>query len=432
MNRIPVSLLVLLCGFLAMMPARAIEKPGDSDSAEGAVVSLAQALRQALSRNPDALTAQAEIARARALMEEARSHSLPSLNGLAAYTRLPGDDLLGGSLIAARDTLSASAVLTVPLVVPVQWAQWSHARNDLQTAQASAVAVQRAVAIATAHAYLFVLVQRRLLAISRVSRDTAKAHYEYAYTRSRGGLGNRLDEVRALDELRSDEADVEQAELATTRAREALGVLAGEAQALDVKDDVTLAALPAQEGVSEELLRARPDLVALFRRRTAAGAVLADSWRDFLPTLSGSLAGALQTPQTALAPNVGWQAQLALAFPIYDGGLRSAAKRERRALVAEAELALDNALRTARSEVRVAYSALARAERALTLTTAAADAATEALELALRAYRGGAVSNLEVIDAERRNRAASVQVAVVQDSVRKARLDVLFAAGMLP
>jgi outer membrane protein TolC len=424
--------MTLLISVFEIFAAPVWAQAGNPERREGGVLSFAQAISQALSRNPDALTAQVEIARARALVQEARSYSLPTIAGQLSYTRLPGDKVLDGSLIAARDTLAASAALMVPLVAPVQWAQWSHARDDLVTAQADAAAVNRAVAVATARAYLSVLTQRRLLAISGVSRDTAKAHHDYAATRSRGGLGTRLDEVRALDELRSEEAGVELAELAATRAREALGVLLGDVQAIDVQEDVTLATPPPAEAISEEELRARPDLMALLRKKAAALAVLSDSWRDYLPTLIGSLGGALQTPETALNPNVGWQAQLALALPIYDGGFRYAKKRVRRAVVDKAELALDNALRSAQSEVRVAYAALARAERALALTTEAAAAAGETLGLATQAYRGGAVSSLEVIDAERRFRAASVDVAIAQDSVRQARIDVLAAVGLFP
>jgi outer membrane protein TolC len=56
----------------------------------------------------------------------------------------------------------------------------------------------------------------------------------------------------------------------------------------------------------------------------------------------------------------------------------------------------------------------------------------EALDLSTLAYRAGATTNLEVIDAERRARDADTQVAVAEDAARQARLDLLAAGGRFP
>jgi outer membrane protein TolC len=58
--------------------------------------------------------------------------------------------------------------------------------------------------------------------------------------------------------------------------------------------------------------------------------------------------------------------------------------------------------------------------------------ATKALRLANAAYRGGATTNLEVIDAERQARDADAQAAIAEDAAREARLDLLAAAGRFP
>jgi len=48
------------------------------------------------------------------------------------------------------------------------------------------------------------------------------------------------------------------------------------------------------------------------------------------------------------------------------------------------------------------------------------------------AYKAGASTNLEVIDAERQARDADTAVAVAEDSLRQARLDLLIASGRFP
>ena len=47
-------------------------------------------------------------------------------------------------------------------------------------------------------------------------------------------------------------------------------------------------------------------------------------------------------------------------------------------------------------------------------------------------FRAGAATNIEVIDAERAARDADTAVAVAEDTLRRARLDLLTALGRFP
>ena len=73
--------------------------------------------------------------------------------------------------------------------------------------------------------------------------------------------------------------------------------------------------------------------------------------------------------------------------------------------------------------MRIAFEAVQRADDAL---------AQEALELSQLAYRAGATTNIDVIDAERRALDAETDAAVAEDSSRQARLDLLAASGRFP
>ena len=89
-------------------------------------------------------------------------------------------------------------------------------------------------------------------------------------------------------------------------------------------------------------------------------------------------------------------------------------------------------LRQARSDVRAAFEAIRRADAGLRSSRDAADLARRALDLATLAYRAGAVTNIEVIDAERQARDAATQAEVAADTSRQARLTMLAATGHLP
>jgi len=82
--------------------------------------------------------------------------------------------------------------------------------------------------------------------------------------------------------------------------------------------------------------------------------------------------------------------------------------------------------------VRAAFDGMVHADKALIAARAAADLARRALELANVAYKAGATSNLEVIDASRESRAADTAAAQSEDLARQARLDLLAASGRFP
>ena len=95
-----------------------------------------------------------------------------------------------------------------------------------------------------------------------------------------------------------------------------------------------------------------------------------------------------------------------LTVPFYDGGFRYGATEEREALAKEARSNLEAVLRQASSEVRAAFEALYRSDDALLQARDAARFAQDVLTLATLAYRAGATTNIEVIDAERAARDA--------------------------
>jgi outer membrane protein len=401
-------------------------------------VSLADAVRMALAKNPTAVTADAEIRRAEALAVEARSGWYPTLFGSGVYTRLDADRTLAGAagapprVISAADSISANLTLSVPFVHPKAWATWSHASDGIDVATATKVDIRRQIAVATARAYLAVIAQKRVIEATERARDTAHAHWEFSHKRLAGGVGNRIDDVRAEQELATDEAQLASTKGGLIRAEEALGVLVGAEGPIDIADEAALGEPPQLAAALDEARTRRADVKASEVRVIATEHAVRDSWTDYSPYLVGVFQPLYQNPPSLTQPLTGWQAQLLLTLPLYDGGLRYGQKKERDALRDEAKLALEATLRQARSDVRTAFGTLQRADESLQAARQAAVLARQALELATLAYQAGATTNLEVIDAERRARDAETQGVVAEDAARQARLDLLAASGRFP
>ena len=411
------------------IPRRPVEAP---PKASAGAITLDEAVKRAVARNPTAEIAVEEINRAEAVAKQVRAGWLPTLTANGTYTRLDNDRMLNGRVALAKDQLTANVQLTVPLIAPRQWVAYARSKENVDVARAARMDTHREVALAAARAYLTVIAQRRVLDSAQRALNTARAHEDFATTRFQGGVGNRLDSVRASQERATAEARVKSQLTALARAQEALGVVIGEEGSVDAAEDPSLATPPSVDSAIGEAQVRRADIAAQRSRVEVARKTVRDSWVDYLPVLSAVGQPFYQEPPTFTTPRTGWQAQLVLQIPLFDGGNRYGVHEEREALEAQARARLEGALRQARSEVRVAFEAMRRADEALVDARDAAKLAREALELAETAYRAGATSNIEVVDAERRAQEAEIAAAMAEDASRQARLDLLAACGRFP
>ncbi len=409
----------------ATEPAKAAARSDGSPK-----VSLQAAVQRALVANTNTQLALIEVQRSEALLKQVKSSYMPLLTGNATYTHLDSDRVQAGTVLVAQNQLGANLLLTVPIFTPKAWLATRRAEDSVDVARASVEDIRRQIAVAVGRAFLAVIAQRRIIEGAEQARDTAKSHLDFARARLGGGVGNRLDEVRAQQELAVAESQLQNAQIGLVKAREALTVLLSSDEPVDASDDVSLGDSAAPS--FEEARTKRLDLRLLDQRVQTSERALHDDWADYSPTLFGLAQPFYQTPPTATLPRFGWQVQLALSIPIFDGGLRTGQSAERKAIAAAAKENVQGAVRQVRSEIRVAQETVSRAESAAVAARDAARLAQTSVELASVAYKGGASTNLEVIDAERRARDASVAAAVADDAVRQAKFDQLVAAGRFP
>ncbi len=237
--------------------------------------------------------------------------------------------------------------------------------------------------------------------------------------------------MRAAQELTTEEVLLQNQEVALFRAREALGVLVAGEGSMDVSE-MTFGQIPTLNDALNESQRLRPDVLARERAAKAADRTVNQAYADYLPYLNLIAFPFYESQPSATVPQTGWEAQLVLTLPIYDGGLRYGQEHERKALASEAHLTVEATLRQAKSDVRAAFEEMQRADIALDQAQQSAAFGKQALALANLAYRAGATTNLEVIDAERQARDAETQAAIAEDAARQARLDLLAASGRFP
>jgi outer membrane protein len=418
------ALFLLVPAALAAQPAGTPPQP--------VRMTFSQVIDAALTRNVSVRQAAEEILRAQALLREATAAILPGASASLVTTTLNQGRDFNGSVTTPRNQLTASLTISAPLYAPVLWAERVHAADDRQVAELSAAETRRQVAFAAAQAYLAIIARVRVVDANVRARDVAREHYALARQLREMGAGSRLNELRAQQALSSDEALLQEVELSVYQAQEALGVLVAEVGPVAAADDPPLD-VPGELAEAEDaMLGRRTDLLLAAGRERAAARVVSDSWKDWLPSVSGLFQPLYTTPQTIFQPSFSWRAQILVATPLFDGGSRGARRASREVTLRESTLAKDQLTLEARSEERAARESLRRTTQALASIRAAADQAHQVVDIVNVSFKAGASTNIEVIDAQRVARDADLAVAIAEDQVRQARLALLVALGLFP
>lgn len=394
-------------------------------------VTFDEAVRRAMANHPTIQRASADIIRADAVLQQVRARALPSIDASLATNVIDPITRFSGSAIFPRTQTVTTASVAVPLITPVRWAERLQAADQVLVSQRGLDEARRQLAVATGQAYLAVIAEGRVLELNERALENARAHYDYANQRFLGGLGSRLNAVRAEQEVSSNEARVEDARLGVRRAQEALGVLMAAEGPVDAAVDPAFD-VPPPTVPDAELVAAREDVRTILAREAAAFRRASDAWKDYLPSVTALFTPEVLAPSGLFANARSWRASVLFSVPLLDSGQRRGQTREREALVDVARSERASAERQARSEIRTAREAVAATERALAHARRAADQANEVVRITDIAFREGATTNIEVIDAQRQARDAETAAAIAEDAVRRARLELLVATGRFP
>jgi outer membrane protein TolC len=413
------------------VPAASASAQASADRSVGQAVTFEDAVRRAVTSHPTVRQAAADVLRAQAVRQQTRARTRPSLDATFSTNVIEPITSFGGTSIVPRTQTLTTAGLTVPLFTPVSWAERNQAGDQVTVSERAQADARRAIATATAGAYLAVIAGRRIVELNERARDTARAHYDYADQRFQGGIGSRLNALRAQEDLSAAAARVEDARLAVRRAQEALGVLIAADGPVDAGAEPVFELPP--DGVPDAgLVRGRQDVQLTLAREAAAVRVADDAWKDRLPSATAVVTPQLLTPAGLFADSRSLRASFLVSIPLFDSGERQGRARERQALVEVVRADRENIERQAASEIRAAREAIRATERASDFARRAAQQANEVLQITDVAFREGATTNIEVIDAQRRARDADTAAAIAEDAVRQARLELLLASGRFP
>jgi outer membrane protein len=430
MQRFPAVLLSLTCLF----PLPGVEGP--------LRISLREALRTALSQNPQVHQAVLALAQSQEDRNLAQSALLPRVQGVASRQRAqmnldtflgrpsPGGPQAIGPFTWGEAQLQAQA----PLFDLGLWKRWQAAREGESAARSQGQAVREGIAALVVGQYFQALRASESMRATQSRVEVAVALEKLAEDQQTHGVGTKLDTLRAQVQLQAERQRLIQAQTQYRTALFGLGRLLDLAPgtSLELTDTLATPQLPPfdLQAAYGQGLRQRPELAALDSRERAAQAQQAAARDQRLPSLVAT--GMYGASSLAAQPNLNvFQVGLSLRIPLFTGGQISAQvaksrleleriqteRRDTRARVGlEVQVALEQ-LEAARSEVGVATQALSLSE--------------EALVQARHRFEAGVSNNIELINAQD-------EVARAQDNrisalyrMNQARADLAHAMGQV-
>lgn len=380
---------------------------------------LTSLVERGLAQNLDLQQAAARVFQARAALKNANAALLPSaqVSGQAGETYQSLQTPIGRIGSAFPGFQRSSETYEVDL--GASWeidlfggrdAARDAARADWQASEAGAVAVRLSVAAQIADTYVAIRMLQARLDVARAQLDTQQRLVDLVALQYRKGVAAELQLRQAEGALAQVRGSIPALGNQLDMAMNALDVLIG-AQPGSTRTELSAQApIPAPPAVATAggpaaLLRRRPDIIAAERTLAASNARIGVAVAEYYPKFSLSgLVGSATTTTGGLFTSDATQANgvMGLRWRLFDFGRVDAEIRAAQGSNTEALAAYRLAVLRASQDVEDAFSTLVQQEaRAASLHDGEASL-TRARDASMAAYKGGMVSLIEVLDADRR------------------------------
>jgi NodT family efflux transporter outer membrane factor (OMF) lipoprotein len=399
---------------------------------------LVTVVQRALEQNLDLAAALERVTQARAAAAEAGAQLLPTADLEASVTaqRQTGANLLGvigngfpGYRRNLREyTIGPAASWEIDLSGGLRRGK-AAARDELQAAEADHVGTRITVAAEAADAYVQVREFQARLAVAQQLIDTDAGLLRLVEARRRAGAADGREVAQAEALLKEAKTTVPPLRVQLEAQLNRLDVLMGAQPGTYAKELMTPGKIPEVPAIGDadqplDVLRRRPDIIAAERRLAASNERIGVAISDYYPKIS--LSGALGFDSINAATVFNGQAFQAigggaLRWRLFDFGKVKAEIAQARGAYAEALVAYRHTALNATEDIENAMMELAQAQARLEQLQDEVDSLTRARDLSQRAYKAGAITLTDVLDADR-------QLLVARNEVESTRADAARAA----
>lgn len=434
LSLISAARVITAIGMLALPlgPAAAQDRPAGDDpvpvsAASATAITLDEAIRQAIARDPEHAAAAAAVSSARADLLEARGSWLPTLTLSSAYAN-SGDervDQATGRLVSESYTAQAAAGLLLFAGGRRIFAQQA-AAADLAGFEAEHRARRFQTILNTTEIFYETAAAADLERLSRQRLERARKQLDFARARLDLGTATTSDVLRAELEVGNAELAVLDAGLDLRTAALSLGRQIGVAEEVHPVAGVLperAPDLPALNVLVDRALAGAPDVIAAEAARRARDRDRLRRYTTYLPSLY--LSGGYDWTAFDWPPDRrSWSLRLTASLPILDGFARKAAVQRAAASLRLAEARMRDAAIAARVEVEDAVGRIESAEIRVGIADRAVRLADEDLRVLEERYQLGAATILDL-------QASQVALTDAEAAAVRARQDLGAAVARL-
>jgi NodT family efflux transporter outer membrane factor (OMF) lipoprotein len=395
-------------------------------------------VQRALEQNLDLAAALERVTQARAAAAEAGAQLLPTADLEASVTaqRQTGANLFGvigngfpGYRRNFREyTIGPAASWEIDLSGGLRRGK-AAALDEVQAAEAVRAGTRITTAAEAADAYVQVREFQARLVVAQQLIDTDAGLLKLVEARRRAGAADGREVAQAEALLKGAKTTVPPLRVQLEAQLNRLDVLMGAQPGTYAKELMTPGKIPGVPAIADadqplDVLRRRPDIIAAERRLAASNERIGVAISDYYPkiSLSGVLgfdsinAGTVFNGQAFQAVGGG-----ALRWRLFDFGKVKAEIAQARGAYAEALVAYRQTALKATEDIENATMALAQAQARLEQLEDEVESLTRARDLSQRAYKAGAITLTDVLDADR-------QLLVARNEVESTRADAARAA----
>jgi outer membrane protein TolC len=450
------------------LPTAGLADVRERDVANAPLLTVENAVLQALQDNPTPKQARAALSAALARIGIVRAGARPTGNANLSsnYQRTsgsssrggsggvdPGDGTGSGPNNNGSGNSSRSEQLSLGFSIPITTggrvkASRRAAESNARAALANAQQTEQEIAAQTILAYISILQTQELLEVAQSNLDTTRERRRIAGVRFDAGAAARLEVLRADSDLASAAQNRIAAANSLAQSRAALNILLARApeapvrveritslvlptsarfplaaQATAIATGATAPTSPDLRAVAETAL---PSLEASREQINAAQFGVDAQRAQRRPSISASISGLLRNPAEFVGRTV-LGAGLSLAQTLFSGGRISSQVAEARAQVEQTRFNLVGQRLQVANAIEGSLLTLDSSTKRLASADVAVLSAQEALRAAQLSYTAGAGTQLEVIDAQ--NALVAVQTDAVNARYAVASAQVQLAAA---
>ncbi len=415
--------------------------------AQSAELRIEDAVNLAVTRNERAKMADLNVVVADAAVLRARTAFYPTVLVAGTYTQKP-DDIVdpkraSGSIInSAGASLNAAATLNQPLLNASSIALYQQAKNIALGTDAQTMDDKRLLAYDAAKAFFSALSADAVLIAANTRLSTAQSNLNDTQERVDARIVSTNDATRAAIDLANAQHEVEADKGIVQVSYVTLAFTINAPVPAKLAAPTTLltagrAPVPQADTLVKLAIATRPDLASKRHLAVAAHDFAREPLLRLVPTLN--LVGAFGLSTDSTLPNPPFQTfynsesiGLALAWPLFDGGVRYADKRSRDAQATIADLTTDTLVRSVDAQVREAIFTLVSSQNALDAAARALAAAKRSADETTVLYKQGLAKAIELVDANDSRFLAEVSYITAEYSVALAYLALRQAVGLDP